>query len=468
MILYKVKHLIEATRGTLLWGSPEMEFDSLCTDTRALQAGQVFWALRGPNFNANAFVARAIQEGARGAVFSERMDDCTPPENTFGLLVPDAQMALGAFANYHRLGLKPCVITTSGSSGKTTTKDMIRAILGVDHSVLATKGNRNNLIGLPLTLLDLEPAHEYCVAEMGMNEPGELLRLTQIAQPNVAVLTCITDGHIGKFGSLKKLIAAKAELLEGLPRECLLIINADCQNSARALEMSRKPLQLITFGVKNPSDIMAEETLRLEPFGYRFRAVAREQEAWVELRLFGRFQIYNALAALSVAMALGMDLATAARALSDFQPAALRTEILDLRGVRLIVDCYNSIPSATMESLASLRDLSPAQGKGRLVALLADMAELGDFEEPLHRMVGERVVNMSLDLVVTVGERARTIHNVVNAAGLPCRHCATPVEAGQYLAQTLRPNDTVLVKGSRIMRLEEAVETLKRGLAAAV
>ncbi len=462
----KVVDIVRETGGTLLWGLADQTTGSISTDSRTIQPGQVFWAIQGPNFDGNAFIREAFERKAAGVIVSTDPENLDHPEGTFAIQVPDTQRALGDFASYHRHRINPCVVAVSGSSGKTTTKDMLTAILGAEGKLLATEGNKNNLIGLPQTLLRLEEGHEIAVVELGMNRPGELARLTEIARPDVGLITNIFEAHIGQFGSLKNLIAGEAEIIDAMPRESLLVMNADCAQSAKALESARRPLQLMTFGVNTPADVMAEEILKIQPFGYRMRIRARGNEAWVELHLFGRFQVYNSLAAIGVSLALGVPLADAAERLNNFRPASMRTEVEEFKGMRLLKDCYNAAPTATMEAIASLRDYRP-EVKGRMVALLGDMLELGDFEEMYHRAVGQRVVDVALDLVVTVGRRARTIHEVVCKAGLPCRHCDTPAEAGMYLAETLRPNDTLLVKGSRLMRLEEAISTLKQRLNAA-
>lgn len=457
----RVKDILRATGGTLLWGSPELPLPTISTDSRLLRPGEVFWALQGPNFDGNGFAASALERGAAGIVVSWDKSYPDRTADTFGIQVPDTLGALGDFASYRRSRMNARIVTVAGSAGKTTTKDMTARVLGDCFEVLATEGNKNNLIGLPLTLLGLQPNHCVAVLEMGMNQAGELRRLTEIAHPDVAVMTNITDAHIGHFGSIEKLIAAKAEVFEMLPRESVLVANADCPNIARALEALGRPLQVLTFGMRTPADVMAEEIMPLDPLGYRVNIKARGVSAWVELRLFGRFQAYNALAAMAVGVAMGVDVETAAGRINEFRPASLRAEVETVQGVRLIKDCYNSSPSSTLQVLSSLKDLGRPSG-GRMVALLGDMMELDDLEEHYHRAVGERAAQLPLDLVVTVGTRSRFIHEVVSEAGLPCRHYETPSEAGDYLAEALRPNDTLLVKGSRVMRLESAIETLKQ------
>lgn len=460
MIRCLVQDLVRATRGVLLWGSPKQAFESISTDSRNLKSGDVFLALRGPNFDGNTFAPTALKEGALGIVVSKDPQIENPPEGTFGVLVSDTLQAFGDFASWYRTTLNPRVVALGGSCGKTTTKDMCSTLLQGTFQVLATQGNFNNLIGVPKTLLRLTPENTLAVVELGMNQTGELRRLMEIVKPEVAILTNIVEAHIGQFGSLAKLIAAKAEMIEGLGENGLLVANADCPHSMRAVEQVGRPLQIMTFGLNTPADVMCEEIVRLDPLGYRVHVTARGEQVWIDLRLFGRFQVYNALAAVAVGLAMGVDLETAAARLTDFRPASLRTEIEDFNGVRLVKDCYNAAPSATVEALNSLRDLTRPEG-GRMMVLLGDMLELGNYEELYHRVVGEKVIDLPLDLIVTVGERARTIHEVVSEAGLPCRHCETPREAGQYLGDTMRANDTLFVKGSRLMKLELAIDALK-------
>ncbi len=461
MLVCTVKTLTEVTRGTLLWGSPDQEIHSVSTDSRNLEPGQVFFALRGPNFDGTVFAEEALRRGATGIVVVRDPGISSPPEGTFCIRVSETIQAYGDFATHVRDTLGPRVVTIAGSCGKTTTKDMTAVLLGERFNVLSTEGNYNNLIGLPKTLLRLESWHSAAVVEIGMNQPGELYRLTEIAKPNVAVLMNIVEAHIGQFGSLQRLISAKAELLQAMPGTSLLVTNGDCPHSMRALEQIGRDLQIMTFGINNPADVMVEEMSPLNPFGYRIHVNARGERAWVDLHLFGRFQAYNALASIAVGLALGVELKDAARRLSEFHPASLRTEIEEFQGIRLVKDCYNASPTATLEALTSLRDLKRAPG-GRMMVLLGDMLELGNYEELYHRVVGEKASHLPLDLVVTVGERARTIHEVVNNAGLPCRHYDTADEAGHYLGEALRPNDTLFIKGSRLMKLENAVDALKK------
>lgn len=464
MIRCFVQDIVQATHGTLLWGTPEQAFECISTDSRNLNKGEVFWALRGPNFDGNAFAPTALKQGAAGIVVSQDPEIANPPKGTFAILVSEPLEAFGDFASWYRTSLNPRVVAIGGSCGKTTTKDMCATVLQGDFNVLATQGNFNNLIGAPKTLLRLTPEHTLAVIELGMNQTGELQRLTRIVRPDVAVLTNIVEAHIGQFGSLSKLIAAKSEMLAGLGENGLLVANADCSHSSRAIEQLRRDFEILTFGLNTPCDVMGEEIVRLEPFGYRLHVRARGESAWIDLHLFGRFQVYNALAALAVGIAMGVDLRTAADRLNQFRPASLRTEIEEFNGIRLVKDCYNAAPSATVEALNSLRDLQRPEG-GRMVVLLGDMLELGNYEELYHRVVGEKVIDLPLDLIVTVGERARTIHEVVSEAGLPCRHCETPGEAGKYLGETMRANDTLFVKGSRMMKLEIAIEALKESMA---
>lgn len=460
-MLCRVKDILRATGGTLLWGSPDLPITAICTDSRMLRRGEVFLALQGPNFDGNGFAASALERGALGIIVSWDKSYPDRTADTFGIQVPDTLRALGDFASSRRSRMNARIVTVAGSAGKTTTKDMTARVLADSFDVLVTEGNKNNLIGLPLTLLGLQPNHSVAVLEMGMNQAGELRRLTEIARPDVAVMTNIADAHIGHFGSIEKLIAAKAEVLEMLPSGSVLVANADCPNTARALEALGRPLQVLTFGMKTPADVMAEEIMPIAPLGYRVNIKARGVSAWVELQLFGRFQAYNALAAMAVGIAMGVDVETAAQQINQFRPASLRAEVETIQGVRLIKDCYNSSPSSTLQALSSLKDIDRPTG-GRMVALLGDMMELDALEEHYHRAVGERAAQLPLDLVVTVGVRSRFIHQVVSEAGLPCRHYETPSEAGNYLAEALRPNDTLLVKGSRVMRLESAIETLKQ------
>lgn len=454
------------TGGSLLWGSPLTTFTTISTDTRSIRPGSVFVALQGPKFDGNSFAAEALAKGASGIIVSADPDITNRPAGSFALLVPDTLAALCDLASYRRRQLDPTVISVSGSCGKTTTKDMIAAILSSGFRTIATEGNKNNLVGLPLTLFRLGEEDNVAVVELGMNQRGEMKQLAQIAAPDIAVITNMAEAHIGNFTSLEDCIAGEAEVLEGIPNDSVVVANADDDASMKAIEACGRSLQIMSFGIRTPADVMAQEIERIDPIGYRIHIAARRKVAVVELPLFGRFHIYNALAAITASLAMGVELEEAARQFSNFRPALLRTELEEVSGIRMVKDCYNSSPTAVIQALTSLRDIGSAGG-GRLVALLGDMLELGTFEERYHKAVGQTAASIPLDLVVTVGERARVIHSVVKDAGLPCRHCEDATEAGRYLAQSLRPKDTVLVKGSRLMRLENAIDTFRQSFGVA-
>jgi UDP-N-acetylmuramoyl-tripeptide--D-alanyl-D-alanine ligase len=432
------------------------------TDTRSIAPGDCFVALRGDNFDGHHFIPQAIEAGARIVVCDHTDSDPNESGEVTMLVVPDTLFALGEIARLWRFE-NHHVPTAAivGSNGKTTTKEMMAALLGGGRELLVTEGNLNNLVGVPRMVFGLRPDHRVAVLEAGMNQAGELGRLVGIIQPQCVALTNISNAHVGNFGSQEALYRAKCEALESAPADALLVMNADDKLSRRARVEFARGRRCITFGMDESADVRATDVVALQPYGYAFRLHLPEDEAagrQVELRVFGRHNISNALCAAATAQALGAAPADIAPRLGGFSAGLNRSEVEDMGGWHLVKDYYNASPAAVENALRSLQDFHVS---GRRYAVLADMLELGDMEHDFHAHIGAVAAASGLDMLLTVGERAKIIHETATKAGLSAQHFADAAIAAEHLRGLLQTGDLLLVKGSRLMKLERIYDLLK-------
>lgn len=473
----KVEEIIRATRGRLLRGSPAALVTGISTDSRRTRRGDLFFALRGSRFDGHDFVPAALAAGATGAVVEREVFSLEVPTsatrspagrenggaNPVIIQVANSLRALQDWAHVYRQQFHVPVVAVTGSSGKTTTKDMVAAALGGRERVLASQGNYNNEIGLPLTLLELESGHRAAVVEMGMRGLGQIRELVAIARPDIGVITNIGLTHIELLGSRENIAQAKGELLEGLPSSGLAVLNADdpwCRSLAQ-----RSPAQVAFYGFSPEAGVRALDFTIVPDRGTSFRVNAMGQEANFIIPYLGRHNVLNALAAITVALRLGEDLGTIKERLSAMTPGKMRLEKQPgQRGSILLNDTYNANPDSVAAALEVLRQL-PAN---RRIAVLGDMFELGPYAEPAHLETGKRAVESGIDLLVGVGKMAPYLVAGARQAGLPpaaARAFGDREEAAQWLAPRLAAGDVVLVKGSRGMEMEKLVEQLQAGKA---
>jgi len=440
---------VAITGGRLVQGSAVLRYEGVSIDSRTLRAGELFVAVAGPRFDGHDFVGEVARRGAAAAVIHHAVE---APAGFPLLRVDDTTAALADLARETRQRAALPVVAITGSTGKTTTKDMAAALLGARGPVLKTEGNLNNQYGLPLTLLRLEERHAAAVLELGMSAPGELRALSRIAQPDVAVITKVAPVHLEFFASVDAIADAKAEILEGLRPGGAAVLNGD---DPRLVARGRAlPGRVVWFGRDRRFDVSAE-SWRGNAFGMRFDLVIEGRRHDVALPLLGLHSVENFLAAAAAAWVLGTKPEAIAAAGPALRPARHRGEVRALaEGVTLIDDCYNSNPTAVEAALAALQ---LAQGRRR-VAFLGDMLELGPSGPALHRETGERAAGQ-LDLLVGVGALAREM--VAGAAGrIESRLFSDAAAAAEAARELVRPGDAVLVKGSRGMRLEAVVEAL--------
>ena len=444
-----LEDVVEATRARLLRGSPLLRFEGVSIDSRSLRAGELFFAIEGPRFDGHDFVAEVARRGAAGAVVRR---DAEAPAGFPLLQVDDTTAALARLARETRERAAVPVLAVTGSTGKTTTKDMAAALLATRGPVLKTEGNLNNRYGLPLTLLRLEENHTAAALELGMSAAGELRALAQIARPDVAVITRVAPVHLEFFASLEAIADAKAEILEGLGPSGVAVLNGD---DPLLRERGRRHAgRVVWFGRDRRFEVSAENW-RGNAFGMRFDLVVEGRKQDVALPLAGAHFVQNFLAAAAAAFTLGIRPEVMAAAAAGMRPAPHRGAVRRLgSGVVLFDDCYNSNPVALE---AALDALQLARG-ARRVAILGDMLELGESGPALHREAGRKAAGR-LELLVGVGPLAEQL--VAGAAGQTATVHVPDVEAAAAaLDELVRPGDVVLVKGSRGVQLERLVDAL--------
>jgi UDP-N-acetylmuramoyl-tripeptide--D-alanyl-D-alanine ligase len=445
--------------GTLENAAPSAVFEGgVSVDSRTLRLGDLFIAIAGPRHDGHDYVREAVAKGARACVV-EKPVEVPPP--AFAIRVPNTTRALQDLAAGVRESRPLQVVAITGSMGKTTTKEAAASAIASAKRVLKSEGNLNNFYGLPLSLLRLED-EEVGVLEMGMSAPGEIARLTEIARPDVGVLTNVAEVHLEFFESLSAIAEAKGELFRGLPVGATAVANADDPLVLeQAVRFSGRKLR---FGIENEADVRGA-AIRATPDGLRFTAIYQGEEVEVESVLRGRHNVYNLLAGLAAASALDVPLGGAARALEALRPATHRGERVDLgRGFVLVDESYNSNPRALRSALSSLCE----ERAERRIAVVGDMRELGETGAELHREVGQFAARLPIDRIVGVGPLATHFLDGALEAGVPAsnlRSVETAEEAGRALLEELQEGDVVLLKASRGVGLERAIEVVREGFA---
>lgn len=455
-----VGEILRATGGQLVRGSKDAVATGVSTDSRTVKKGDLFVALRGEKHDGHDHLAEVRRKGALAAIV-----DCRVKAQTKNLIrVKNTLCALGDLAHDWRRRFPIPVVAVTGSNGKTSAKDMISAILATRYRVLKTEGNFNNLIGLPLTVFRLRGDEEIMVLEMGMNHPGEIDRLAEIAEPLVGVITNVARAHLEGLGGLSGVAKAKGELLGRLAPGGLAILNKDDRFFDRLKRRAlRHRARVVSFGAGPGSDYRAVETRTIDLKGLRFVANLRGQRSNFKMPVIGRHNVPNALAALAVGEWFGVPVAKMRMAIAGFRALSKRMEVVKLpRGTAVINDCYNANPDSMA---ASLDFLGEFVGRRRTVAVLGDMFELGPAAVRAHREVGSRAAQAGASLLVAVGPHAREVVVGARRAGLPagCGFVGDSAEGAIPLVRSLvRPGDLVLIKGSRGMKMEKVTESLRR------
>ena len=421
-------------------------------DSRTVQSGELFFAVKGDRFDGHDFVEQSLSSGAVGAVVSRDQLARYPNKKSL-LAVDDTLVALQTLATaVRKLWGKPAIGIT-GSMGKTTTKEAIAHLLSTRYRVHKTKGNFNNHFGLPLGLLTLEPEYDLAVIEMGMSHAGEIATLARIAQPNEGVVTVVGPVHLEFFDSVAGIARAKYELIEALPHGGVAFLNGDDQYVSQfGRDFKGK---VILFGMKPTADVRAENIESLGSEGTRFDLIAKELRQSVRSPLLGLHNVYNVLAAAAVALEHGITPSEIATALPQLEPADKRGQVVQLGNITVLNDCYNSSPKALMAAVDTLAAL-PARKR---IVVAGEMLELGATGEQLHRECGRHIAEKKIDFLLGVRGLAKPMVEAALAAGMKAEFVATPEEAGEWLVREARDGDVILLKASRGVKLEKALDT---------
>jgi len=451
-----VAELVEATGGRLLWGDPEARVTSASIDTRTLEPGAAFFALKGKRTDGHRFLPDAARAGAVAAIVE---GEPARGETTPGavILVGDVRAALWEAARAARRKLSARVVALTGSTGKTTTKELLGAGLSASLRVHRTAGNLNNELGVPLTILAAPDEADVLVLELGMNGPGQIAALTRLADPDVGLVTNIRPVHLEFFASLDDLAAAKGELYACLRDDSTSVVNLDDPHVR--VQAARHPGPRLTYGRAEEADVrlLAIEDRYVPGAGLEFRYGGRSHA--LRLKLGGAHAALDALAAIAAVAAVGAPIEPALEAMADVEPPPGRGRLHRLPDdILLVDDSYNCNPAALDSVLGTMQ---AAEVRGRKVLVLGDMLELGPQEADFHRQAGEQAASRGIHVLVGVGPRARIAVEAARRAGIAeVRHVDDSSQAARDLKAWLRPGDLVVVKGSRAMKLEKVVEAL--------
>lgn len=437
-----------------------MEISGVNTDSRTVGAGQLFFALEGENFDGHEFVGAAFEAGACAAVVNRtRLEQVGEYAGKAILAVSDTLFALGELAAGYRQGLSAKVVGITGSAGKTTTRNILCTVLGSHFRVHQPLKNFNNLIGLPLTVLSCPADARVLVLELGTNRPGEIGRLSQIAKPDIAMITNVGEAHIEGFGSLEGIMKEKASITAGLRGDGVLFLPGD--NEGLVEYCKGLGVEVKTLGFEGKFDIRADNAV-LAGLGGEFTV----EGVRVRVPLAGRANLANGLAAWAVSRELGLSAEQFKDAVLAAKPVDMRGQVLDVGRGTIIADCYNANPASMANGLDLLDRLADQRG-GRKVFICGPMLELGEHSETLHRRLAEQIIEAGVELVLAVGEQTRIVYDVIAGSdcGAECYFFTETAEVADILNQFVKGDDIILVKGSRAARLEKAVAVLERILA---
>jgi UDP-N-acetylmuramoyl-tripeptide--D-alanyl-D-alanine ligase len=457
--MFAVKEIQKATKGKLLQGKKAGRFPSISTNSRAVKRGELFIPLFGKKHDGHKFIAEAFRRGAAGTLISKKLKPL--PKGKIVIRVKDTQRALQDIALFHRRKFTIPVIGITGSSGKTTTKDMIAAILSKGKKTLKSEQNYNNEIGVPLTLLKLSKKHRAAVIEMAMQRPGEIEELAGIVLPTIAVITNVGEAHMQFFKSKKKIAEVKAEIFKFLRKKDFAVLNSD-DEYLPLLKRKARRAKLITFGLDKNSTARATEIKngnRSASFILNFKG----RKERLNIPLPGIHNVMNALAAAAAGISAGASMRSVKSGLKNFKLSSKRMDIKTRRGIRVINDSYNANPSSMKAALTVLSEQGPVLGVAppRRIAVLGDMLELGRISKSSHIDVGRFAAKKNIDILLTKGYLSKGIAAGAKSQKLKRIYSAgSNEEAKRILRKLVRKNDVILIKGSRGMRMEEIAETL--------
>ena len=465
----KIRELIKAVSGKVIQGDQNCLIKRISIDSRTLIPGDLFFAIIGPNFDGHDFISEAFGKGAVGAVICKDASTLQQNEqidkNKIIIEVKNTLFALQDWSKHYKDKFNTFNICVTGSNGKTTTKEIIAHILSQKFPLLKTSGNYNNEIGIPLTLLQLDGSHKLLVAEMGMRGMGEITALTDLITPDLAVITNIGEAHIGLLGSKNNIFKAKSELLQALSKDGIAVMNKDDCYFPETLKIVENK-KVYTFGIENISDIMACDIRLSGHKGMKFTLVIQNNiKKEVNFPLLGRHNIYNALAAAAVAFALGTDVNLIGRGLSSFKQLDLHMQLINFyNGIKIFNDSYNASPLSVKSALDTLVEVAQ---NNRKIAILGDMLELGEKSDFYHQEIGEKVAQLSIDLLITLGSGGKIIAQSTKEKGMTEERVFSfekneKINLAKKLLSLTKSGDFILLKGSREMKMEEILEFWQR------
>lgn len=444
--------LVARATGGRLTPFSGLELTGISTDTRSLAPGNLFVPLVGPDYDGHDFVAQAFADGAAATLWARPEPPAQPV-----VLVENTLTAYQDLARFHRRMLAVPIVAITGSAGKTTTKELCAAVLGARYKVHKTARNYNNEVGVPRTLLELEPSHQVAVVEMAMRGAGQIRELARLADTRVAMITSVGEAHIELLGSRQAICDAKGELLEELTPGSTAVLPAESEFFERLKARTR--CEVLSFAVEGPADVRA---LRLESrgvLGWNLEVDCLGRRSELDFPAPGRHNLSNLMGVLAVAALFGVTAEDAAEAVASFRGAELRMEVSTLeQGVVLLNDSYNASPAAMEGALEVL-----GTATGRRLAVLGDMLELGAFAPELHRRVGEAAGKADLDVLVAVGEESRALADAARGGSGEVHWAPDREQAWEILRPLVAPGDTVLVKASRGMGLDWVAKQLQAG-----
>lgn len=447
MVTTRLSEIAKYVNGELSAGE-DVIIENVTTASRDVKANSLFVAIKGERFDGHNFIADFFESGGTAVIASDGV------QRNNQIQVNDTKLALGDFARSYREKFNLPIIGITGSAGKTSTRQMIEGVLKTSGEVLATKGNLNNDIGLPMTLLSLEPRHKFAVIEMGMNHLGEIGYLSKIAKPDISVITNIGTAHIGNLGSKDKILEAKLEISEGLSPNGLVVLNGDDELLFSA--KNRLPFRTIYYGIdNNKCDIIARNAVLCSDHG----TFCTDDGAQYHVPSPGKHNILNALAAVAIGREFSLSSQQIAEGISSFKSENMRQNIFTVDGITIIEDCYNANPDSMK---AALEVLAAFNTPGAKIAVLGDMYELGGFTNEAHALVGEYAAKLKIDLLVTVGELGKLIALQAEKHDTRCKCFNSNDEAASFLKSEVTSGDVVLLKASRSAKFEEISERLTK------
>ena len=455
--MFTLNEIVKATSAKV-YKEEKKEFSAIVTDTRKISEGVLFVALKGERFNGEDFAAEALEKGAAGVVVSEACDK-KQLEKCAGtvLQVKDTLAAYQLIAKAWRDKFPQIpVVAITGSNGKTTTKDLTAAVLSAKGAVLKTQANFNNEIGLPLTLLGLKKEHTAAVVEIGMRGFHQIEALAPIASPQIGIVTNVGETHMELLGSLENIAKAKQELVEAIPAGGTVILNADNKYVAGMRSAAKEGVKVMTFGLEQEADVKGE-AIHTEGNVTKFMVTYANERHEYEVNMVGRHNVYNTLAAIAAGFAMGLTPVEVREGLSHLEATKMRFELQQVKEWNVVNDAYNASPMSMTAAINTLSELT----KGRKIAVLGDMLELGSVSEEAHLHVGEEVAEHGFTALVTRGEMGEFIAKGAENKGMTAVYrCASHEDAAEKLHELLQPGDTLLFKGSRGMTMEKIIDLL--------